>query len=300
MSGGAEKAGKDFLARLPFLHSPVYCLSMEKAKREQKFQKQAPPSSRRPGRDPILWVLLALALILFSILMGMLLTRKNPLPVPQRLQGPVELSGKSWDSFGDSITDHGFWQPLVLQDIPLEHRDHGISGSCVCGPGLNPFWSEERITALIADQPDIITIMGGTNDFFSAYPIGGVEELSRPLEEKDRNSFLGAYAYLVERLQAALPECKIFIMSTPQNYFDFQLKGPEPNQAGLKTADYAKACRKIAEHYGCGFIDVFGIPYKDDQAFMADHDDGIHPNGSGAAKIAVLVSSAFQAYSEGR
>ena len=148
---------------------------MEKPKHKVKLQKPTASSSRRLKRDPLLWVLLALALILFSILMGMLLTRKNLPPAPQRLRGPVELSGKSWDSFGDSITDHGFWQPLVLQDIPLEHRDHGISGSCVCGPGLNPFWSEERISALIADQPDIITIMGGTNDFFSAYPIGSAE-----------------------------------------------------------------------------------------------------------------------------
>ena len=272
---------------------------MKKQKHKKEFQKQFSPATKRLSRDPLLWVLLALALILFSILMGMLLTQKKLPPPPQRLQGPVDLSGKSWDSFGDSITDHGFWQPLVLQEIPLEHRDHGISGSCVCGPGINPFWSEERISALISDQPDIITIMGGTNDFFSAYPIGGEEELSLPLEGKNRNCFLGAYAYLVERLQAALPECKLFIMSTPQNYFDFQLKGAKPNQAGLKTADYAEACRKIAEHYGCGFIDVFGIPYKDDQAFMADHDDGIHPNGSGAAKIAALVSSAFQAYSKG-
>lgn len=251
---------------------------------------------RKIWQEPLFRVLLAiLFLLLLTILiigLARLLRKNRPaIELPSIVQETRLASQMTWVSFGDSITDHGFWQPIVLQTLPFNHVDAGISGTRVAGSTAQAFWTEERLAEIIAYQPDVITILGGTNDFFSDNPIGASDQLTLPLEEKDVGTFLGAYATIVEKLQRALPEVQIFILSTPKTYLSFE--AISQNGIGFKAEDYAQACQRVAQQYGTGFVDLSGIPYNA-STFWEAHDDGIHPNGQGAADIAQLVVKAFQ------
>lgn len=207
--------------------------------------------------------------------------------------GKFPLTNKVWVSYGDSITDGGFWQAAVAEHFSLIHYDHGISGSAISGYAGHAFWQPDRLNMIINQQPDLITIMGGTNDFFSDFPLGDASEFNKPLAEKDLHSFYGAYSYVIESLQLALPNTKIVIMTTPTNYTAFN---PDPrNNAGDTVLDYANACAELVDHYGLILVDLRKID-SDQATFNADFWDGIHPNLEGAAKISQFVIGTLEKY----
>lgn len=234
----------------------------------------------RPDMVLIVLLVLAVALVLAVVLLLILRPMR-----PDVETGPVQkldLQGKVWVSYGDSITDGGFWQAAVAEKFGLDHRDQGIGGTTLAGFGPLAFWQEERLTEIIAAQPALITIMGGTNDFFSDFYIGSPEQLDLPLEEKTMDNFLGAYAYIVERLQAALPQTVIVLMTTPLNttYFSDQpLNGRENS-----IMDFADATAQVAAHYALPLVDMRDL-YQTAAEFEPDFWDGIHPNLEGSAKI---------------
>lgn len=239
--------------------------------------------------DPLVilfFICIALLLVALVVLWPMLRGEK-----PLEMEPELDPATISWVSYGDSVTDHGFWQPLVLERYPFHHFDRGVSGSCVAGRAGLPFWSEERIQAVIDLKPDLITVMGGINDYYANHPLGDPGVLDASLEDKDLDTFYGAYAYLIERFQEALPEVRIFLMPNTLIYTHFEAQSE--NEIGLTIDDYASAARAVAEHYHLPVVDLDRIPYANLDDFMADHDDGIHPNLTGAEKIAALVEAAF-------
>lgn len=251
---------------------------------------------KRGGKpDYVLMVLLAAAILLFLLLMAVLWLRMARGPeILTNVKPSYPEIGKRWLSYGDSITDHGFWQETVWRRYGLDHYDAGRGGTCVCGFGPNPFWSEARLNEIMQADPDLITIMGGTNDFLSAYPLGDDTQFDKAPEQKDIDTFIGAYSYIIEVLRNWKPNVQIVVMTTPNNFSSFQ--SDNKNNAGLTVADYAEACRQVAAHYGLICVDVFSIPYADADAFYAEYTDGIHPNLQGAQKIGELVAQAISVY----
>lgn len=251
-----------------------------------------------PGRrDPLLMVLLILAvlLLLAVLIVAFILPLTGGYSLRNKEQKPqLDLNGRRWVSYGDSITDHGYYQAAVIEHFSLLHFDHGLSGTCVAGRGPNPFWSKDRLDSIIADAPDLITILGGTNDYYADVPLGDDAEFSKALADKSIDTFLGAYATVVETLQAALPDTEIVIISTPPMARQF---APDPqNGSGLRPPDYSFACAQVASHYGLRLVDLQrALAYGDQASLLADFSDGIHPNASGAAKIAEAIIAALEA-----
>lgn len=237
--------------------------------------------------------LLILAIILLTLLVIVYLKKRGEMKETGTSMPPSVSSSKIvWLSYGDSITDHGLWQPVILEHFNFRHIDAGISGSRVSGDWPYAFWHEERLAGIRSADPDLITIMGGTNDFYSDVPLGGEEQLSLPLEEKDKYTYLGAYSYLLESLFAWKEDLCIILITPPQNISKYV--SDNRNALGLEIDRYAEACRVLASHYDLPLVDLFTLPYNAD-TLMADYSDGVHPNPGGAAKIADLVMDAFRA-----
>ena len=193
-------------------------------------------------------------------------------------------SALRWVSLGDSITDGGYWQPVVLEKYHFIHQEEGLSGSCVAGYNdiLTPFWAPERLDPILASKPDLITIMGGTNDYFQGFALGSFKEVEKKLEDKDPTTFYGAYSTVIERIREALPDCQIVLMTPPQKYSQFL--DNKANMSGFTMENFAQAVRELARHYEVPILDLHKEPY-DEEGMAEDFWDGIHPNPEGAAKI---------------
>lgn len=257
---------------------------------EQK-QRLDDGQKRANKRDPLLIFLVIVLILLLLTIAFVLLRHKSQVQRPDVKL--ADLSGKIWVSYGDSITDGGFWQADVADAFGLQHIDQGVGGTCVAGYGSLAFWQAGRLDQIIAAQPTLLTIMGGTNDFFSNFPLGDESQFDLDLADKEVATFLGAYSYMIEYLQMSLPDTTIVIMATPVNYLSFS--DTPCNDRGDSIADYQKACQQVADHYGLIFVPLRQLQ-ADPVHWEQDFWDGIHPNLEGAAKISQELIQALKQY----
>lgn len=134
---------------------------------------------------------------------------------------------------------------------------------------------------------DIIIIAAGSNDQLSSFdadiePAFTNNNTPVDLSTVDRTTFAGAFRYSVETLQRLYPNAKIFIC-TP-----IQASDVIRNYSGMNTKrNYLK---DLANRISVEYIDTFecgicGI-YEGNHVVGRDLQDGLHPNASGAKKIA--------------
>ena len=201
---------------------------------------------------------------------------------------PASWAGKKWVSYGDSITQGGYWQPFVLKRTGLRLTNAGLGSSCVADADdatVASFTNTDRIAALPADA-DVVTIMGGTNDYGHNVPLGSIPT-SDPY---DKTTFIGALCETVRLIQIQCPNALLIIMS---NVGGRGTAGqartiPHRNTIGLASSDYAIAAEQVADFMGTPFIDVHrcGITPMNRVLYITD---SVHPNVEGAKLIARKV-----------
>ena len=205
--------------------------------------------------------------------------------------------GKRWVSFGDSITEREPWQPYLYNKFGLIHINCGIGSTCLAGQGregLPPFWSDERLSAVKSANPDIVTILGGANDLgYPSVTIGNESQFPLSIDAKDKNTFIGAYSYIIENLLTWKPSLKIVILGTTWAHND----GADYSDT-LTFTDYSNASKKVAEYYGLPFVDLHGKCgfnkfTMSDAPFNVYSSDHVHPNTAGGKIIASYVDEAF-------
>lgn len=207
------------------------------------------------------------------------------------------MAGKKWASLGDSITNRMSWQPYLNRKYGLVHTNCGQGSTCLGGQGtesLPPFWHDTRLAAVKAADPDIVTILGGANDLVQNVPIGDETQFSLALASKDKNTFIGAYSYIIETLLTWKPKLKIVILGTTWAHND----GKTYNDT-LTYTDYSNASRKVAEYYGLPFVDLhakcgFNKFTMEDAPFNIYSADHIHPNAEGGKVMAACVDEVFR------
>lgn len=212
------------------------------------------------------------------------------------LTNDAPLYGKKWASYGDSITEArpwGQWQDHLVAKYGLVHSNHGLGGSCVTGDttcSVTPMTDDTRINAIAADT-DIITVMGGTNDFGYCTDMGSLEELQT---SNDISTFIGSVATIVKKLQVHCPNAKIILMSninsrgtTGQNR-DSQEIGPY----GYTPYDFAVAMKQAAEWLSVAYVDMWscGINQLNRATYI---QDSVHPNAAGGQLIARKLMEYF-------
>ena len=199
-------------------------------------------------------------------------------------------AGLTWASFGDSITYRASWQPYVVGVLGMSHVNCGIGSTSLSGNSANAFWRTERLDAVKAANPDIVTILGGANDLVMNPVIGTEANLS----DKDTSTFIGAYSYIIDNLLTWKPSLRIFILSTTWAHND----GASYSQT-VTYGQFAEACKLVAEYYKLPFVDLYSNSGFNSYTMGASpnniySDDSIHPNDAGGRVIASQVIAKMQ------
>ncbi len=238
-------------------------------------------------------------------------------------------AGKTWVSYGDSITQMGGWQDYITEYFGFaEHFERGL-GSCTFVQSdqiwyANPdgsynsrygflgvteapegttahegyMCSTDRITTSIPADADLILVMAGTNDagITVSAPLG---DLSYPFDE---TTFKGAVASTVVKLQERAPKALIVLASPlsgrgPETEDKKEQTAnrtePEYNHLGLTTQDYADAIREVAEYLSIPYIDVFGSTGINSFNRNQYIGDIVHPNEEGQKAMARVMIGAL-------
>lgn len=239
----------------------------------------------------------------------------------------VSWEGKTWCSYGDSITQEASWQDYVTEYFGFsEHYNRGIGSSAFVKTGqiwyANPdgsynsrygleaneappgttehegyLCSWDRITTQIPADVDLVIVNGGTNDsgIWVNAPIG---DLSYPFDE---TTFMGAVASTVVKIQEHAPGATIVLMSPlsgrgPEDEEEMYKNQTQPfvNDIGLTVQDYAKAMREVAEYLSIPYIDLFettGINEFNRTQYIRDI---VHPNAEGGKAMARVIIGALK------
>lgn len=238
----------------------------------------------------------------------------------------VSWAGKTWCSYGDSITHYNVWQSYVTDYFGFsEHYLRGVGsatfvqsnliwyanedGSFNCQPGIagvtdapagthaveGYLCSEERIQTIPSDV-DLVVIMAGTNDAGPSVsaPLG---DLSYPFDE---NTFMGAVASTVVKIQEHCPNA-VVVLASPFSGRGYEEEGqskeemrqnqtePVYNNLGLTTYDYAKAVKEVAGYLSIPYVDVFescGVNQFNRYEYL---EDLVHPAPEGGRAIAEVM-----------
>ncbi|MES9685296.1 SGNH/GDSL hydrolase family protein [Gottfriedia acidiceleris] len=220
---------------------------------------------------------------------------------------------KIWISYGDSITSSNGWQPAVAEKLGLTHVNRGIGGTTIAENGsiawidkngnykgqppkpqpngtteiLSSMCNSQRINATIPLNTQLLTIMGGTNDFGRGIPLGkGFPTNERP--NFDESTFIGALCSMIEKIQTRLPNCRIILMTPVPRYHNGKYE--DKNKAGYLTSDYARAVKDVATFYALPCIDLYstvGWNRMNGEYYLID---SMHPNKTrGYKRVSEIV-----------
>ncbi len=204
----------------------------------------------------------------------------------------MELKGKKIAFLGDSITEMPIGSDHRYVDYFKELSGATTYNFGVCAtriatrliPHEQPSWNDsfllraERMT----DNYDVIVVFGGTNDYANPSP--------SPLGEfssEDEHTFYGALKKLYAKLIKAHPNATI-VAVTPLH----REKEKGYSSLGLELLDYVKAVREVAGWYSIPVIDLWntaGIQAQDKEIMAVYLKDGLHPNPTGAKRIAERI-----------
>lgn len=181
-------------------------------------------------------------------------------------------------SIGDSIT-FGYvgsytdsmetpYPEAVGEILGLKSVDnYGINSSAIAGTNesYTPMWN--RVQSYDGDY-DIISFMGGVNDFGYAYALGDKSSV-------DTNTIYGALKSIAKTLKTNHSDSFIFFM-TPLKCDFPGLSYTKPNGIGVSLYDIATAIKDVAKMYNIPVLDLY---FASDFNPSTDsyNNDGLHP-----------------------
>lgn len=150
------------------------------------------------------------------------------------------------------------WPEVLADELGWEVEVDAVPGSgyLVAGAGTD---FVDRVEAVIDQEPDVVLLAGGVSD------------LGRPVEE-----IRGAAAEVVQRLESALPETEVVVLSPFSN-------GPP----GELTTALTDALEEVAAANEAEFVDVSGMLPLGQGLIAAD---GVHPSEQGHEELARQIA----------
>ena len=174
------------------------------------------------------------------------------------------------DGFGiDMASAYGY--PAELQKILGDGywvRNFGVSGRTMLNQGNLPYMNETAWRDALAFQPDIAIIKLGTND-------------SKP----ENWQYGAAFGADLEQMIKALGNTRI-LLCTPIPAF----KATWNINDSVIVNGIIPVQRKVAKKYGAQVIDLHTLFANDGDKML---DDGIHPDGKGARRMAEIIAAAL-------
>jgi hypothetical protein len=192
-----------------------------------------------------------------------------------------KIRDKSWVSYGDSTTYYAEWQKMVENAIGIKSYELGYSSASVTTHHAdNTLTDTTRLDALIAMNPDIITILGGLNDD-SSVDIGDESAMAATMGTEDLSTFYGAYSYIIKYILTALPEVRLILLTTTCS---------ANTPANVR---FAQAVKVLGEYFGLEVIDArsaMGMNVLTEYIYTVDK---VHIAYRGAKRIANTVINTF-------
>lgn len=181
--------------------------------------------------------------------------------------------------------------PTVLKELlgAEEVYNLGIGGSSIGRYWLEPF--VERYTD-IPEDTDIIIVMGGYNDGFSA----SIKEFGS-LEERAHRTFCGDLDELMRGIKENYPNATVFFATPMATSLQGALMAQDPEL--LPQQDYVQVIEMLAKEYGFEFIDLYNIGFLDsyDENIREEFiPDSTHGNPEGYRILAEHFASEIVKY----
>ena len=201
------------------------------------------------------------------------------------------LLGKKYCCIGDSITDRSAYPRILARATGMVLiYDNGRAGTTVSMFRENAMSSDERIN-LIPLETEVITIMGGSNDW-GAYSIKLGESSDcaiGDLTENDKTlTFWGAYKLMLNKIYNRVPNAYVIILEQPFR------ANMTPTKEGKVLDDFRKATRDIAYEYGYPVVKTYTNAFINQMNYTNFLRDVVHPNDYGAEHLANVCIAEFK------
>lgn len=189
----------------------------------------------------------------------------------------IDFSQLTYCAFGDSITwgyDNGVrlenpYPTLVANTLGLKsYKNAGISGSTLVEniDGLTCIVNTAKAEKA---QYDIISVMGGVNDYHRNAPLGKFGDTTT-------STIYGSLDTLVKLLRQDNPNAFIFFM-TPFKDNWHGVNCTTNNNAGYNLSDVAKAIKDVCEKYNIPVLDMYETSQYEVYGMYVDGSDMLHP-----------------------
>lgn len=228
-------------------------------------------------------------------------------------------AGKKILSLGDSYTYLNYYGKYLAEATGCEQRGRGVNGNF-----LNSFVGDKYTgtsgkevtevfdTELLSDY-DIVTVMGGTNDYgHSTHTLGSFETMEEDAAlEGNCKTIYGAVYYIINKILTLKPSIRIYFCTQPFRLpYEYEAKGPggyEENGYGLSMEKIADAIIDVCGHFGIPVFDFyrnsgwnpwtikFTNPESPSMGDVVDNIytyDGLHPK-NGKSNGADLLGTSF-------
>ena len=194
----------------------------------------------------------------------------------------VSFLGDSF-TYGDKLASREQSYAALLAGMmqAVSYENNGLNGSCMGGEHPDRFVDRY---VLISEDADLIFVLGGTNDYEFATPIG-------TMTDTDSRTFYGCLNLLMCGLQQKYPDAQIIFL-TPLR----RNRGTRKNPVGCTLEDYAYAMMNIGEFYDIPVMDLYHaqeLNFVGNRRYLVD---GLHPTALGHRRIAdYLYNALFEA-----
>lgn len=156
-------------------------------------------------------------------------------------------------------------------------RNFGVSGATAQKRGDKPYWTLDAFNDVAEFDPDIVVIKLGTND-------------SKPHNWHGKEFYETDLQALVEHFRELPQKPQVFLCTPAPVYKDaFTIR-----QAVVRD-EVVPAVQAVAERTETPVIDLYRALWE-----KTDFPDGVHPNASGAAKIAEAVAKTLRERAEAK
>ena len=194
------------------------------------------------------------------------------------------LYGEVMADVGDSLLDQNGTQPILMTKYNIvSNQSLSVSGKKMVSGDANSIVNQIQG---ITNNPKLILIGGGTNDFGLSSAIG-------ELSSTDTTEYCGAVSFVLDYAIANYPDAKILKLGLP--FGDWQTAGSfangQTNSLGLTRYDYMNAEKQLCEDRNIVYVNQLEELGWNALNILDKTSDRVHPNAEGSQDRASLFSA---------
>ena len=207
---------------------------------------------------------------------------------------------KKWAAVGDSITNQGghtqngyvFYTQRMLGFTSIANISAGGKSLSKPGSSGNPAMCDDSFLATIPTDADIVTIMGGTNDWQNNHPIGEITSTSD-------TDYCGAINHIIDYFSENRPMVRLVFICPTYGELYGQTSWPDAahNLNGDSMWDFMEAVKNVCEHRGIPYVPMgqrCGWNNKNIRSFVNDDGGLLHPNTEGGRRMSSVLTNSLK------